>query len=231
MVHVVSDLSVEMPRSEDVSERIDNMTVSPDGKRVVFEARGELFNVPVSEGFVLNMTQSSGAFDRHPAWSPDGNQLAFWSDQSGEYEIYVQAPDGRDKPRKLTNRQKGFGYRLFWSPDNEKLSFIDETNDISIVDVASGDVTVAGNTDWNTGHGGRFGYAIAWSPDSRWITFTQGMENANNAVILYNVEEGTSHQVTSGFYQDNNPVFGKDGKYLFYLTNRNMSAAYSDMGD
>ena len=114
-VHVVSDLSLEMPRSVDVSRRIANMTGSPEGKRVVFEARGELFNVPVSEGYTMNMTRSSGAFDRDPAWSPDGKWIAYWSDRSGEYEIHLQSSDGLGEPRQLTDRRKGFGYALHWS--------------------------------------------------------------------------------------------------------------------
>ena len=230
-VKVVSDLSVEMQRVKDVSKNISNMTAGPEGKRIVFEARGELFNVPLLEGYILNMTQSSGAFDHNPAWSPDGKYIACWSDRSGEYEIYLQASDGNSKPNKLTNRKKGFGYKLNWSPNSKKLAFIDETNDISVLDVESKKVTVAGNTNWNVGHGGRFYYSIAWSPDSKWIAFHQGMENANNAILLYDVENNKSHQATSGFFEDSNPVFSTDGKYLFYLTNRSFSATYSDMGD
>jgi tricorn protease len=230
-VNIVSDLSAEIPRSIDVSKRINNMTAAPEGKRVVFEARGELFNVPASEGYVINMTQSSGAFDQNPAWSPDGKHIAYWSDRSGEYEIYLQDSAGSSKPKKLTNRNKGFGYALFWSPDSKKLAFIDETNDISVINVQSGEGTVAGNTNWNAGHESRFGYSISWSPDSKWITFTQGLDNANNAVFLYDLEKRQSHQVTSGFYEDTDPVFSTDGKYLFYLTNRSLTATYSDMGD
>jgi len=230
-VNVVSDLSTEMPRSVDVSRQINSATASPGGKRVVFEARGELFNVPVSEGFDMNMTQSSGAFDRQPSWSPDGKHIAYWSDRSGEYEIYLQDSKGDSEPRKLTDRGKGFGYTLYWSPDSKKLAFIDETNTIYVLDVESGQTEVAGNTNWNIGHGGRFGYPIAWSPDSRWIAFTQGLENANSAVFLYDLEENQSYQATSGFFDDNYPVFSKDGEYLFYLTDRDFSAAYSDMGD
>src|SRR5690606_16991738 len=66
-VNVISDLSVEMPTSKNVSKNISNMTASPGGKRIVFEARGELFNVPVKEGFSLNITKSSGAFDQSPS--------------------------------------------------------------------------------------------------------------------------------------------------------------------
>lgn len=231
-VHVVSDLSVEMPRVENVAGMIENMTASPGGKRVIFEARGELFNVPVSEGYVLNMTQSSGAFDRDPSWSPDGKTLAFWSDRSGEFELYLQGPEGKEPARQLTHRGKGYGYRLFWSPDSKHLSFIDETNTIFVIDAATGETGVAGNTVWNVGHGGRtHGYAISWSPDSKWITFTEELENAHNAIFLYNIEENQRYQATSGFFNDFGPVFSADGKYLFYLTNRNMSSTYSDMDD
>ncbi len=229
-IEVVSDLSTEMPRTEDVSKNIRGMTGAPGGKRVVFEARGELFNVPATEGYTRNLTQSSGAFDRDPAWSPDGRHIAYWSDQSGEYEIHLQPTNGGE-PRQLTTRGKGYGYTLYWSPDSKKLAFIDEENDISVVDVENGETTVAGNTEWNIGHGARSGYPIAWSPDSRWIAFTKGLENANYAVFLYDAENDELHQATSGFYQDSYPVFSADGKYLFYLTDRNFSAVYSDMND
>ncbi len=228
-VNIISDLSVEMPRKQDVSNSINNMTAAPGAKRIVFEARGELFDVPVSEGYSMNLTKSSGAFDREPSWSPDGKHLAYWSDKSGENEIYLQSTEGGVDTKKLTNRGMGFGYTLHWSPDSKMIAFIDEKNDISIIDVSSGNTTIAGNTVWNTGHGGRYGYPISWSHDSNWITFSEGLENANNAIFIYNINEKKKHQVSSGFYEDFYPVFSTDGKYLFYITNRNFSANYSDM--
>lgn len=230
-VKVVSDLSNEISRSKDVSGNINNMTASPGGKRVVFEARGELFNVPVKEGFSKNLTKLSGAFDREPAWSPDGKQIAYWSDKDGEYQIYLQDLSGDDEPRKLTNREYGYGYSLYWSPDSKKIAFIDETNTIYIVKTEDGNVSEAGNAYWNIGHGGRQGYSIAWSPDSRWLAFSKGLENANYAVMIYDTEEDEIHQVTSGFYSDSNPVFSPDGKYLFYSTNREFDSEYSDLDD
>ncbi|MFW5756907.1 MAG: S41 family peptidase, partial [Tangfeifania sp.] len=230
-INVVSDLSVEMPQSKDVSKNIANVTASPGGKRIVFEARGELFNVPAEEGFTWNMTQSSGAFDQSPAWSPNGKTVAYWSDKSGEYELYLQDSEGKEEARKLTNRKKGFGYTPYWSPNSKKIAFIDETNTIFIIDIESADVTEAGNTRWNIGHGARYGYPITWSHDSKWITFTKGLDNSNGAIFVFNTEKEESHQVTSGFYDDSFPVFSTDGKYLFYLTKRNMDAAYSSLGD
>jgi tricorn protease len=229
-VNVLSDLSLEMQRRVKVDEKIQNMTAAGD-KRVVFEARGELFNVPVKDGFVMNITQSSGAFDRSPSWSPDGNMIAYWSDKSGEFEIYLQLANKAEPARKLTNRNLGFGYTLYWSPDSKKIAFIDEKNDISIIDATTGSIKIADNYRWNYGHGGRFSYPISWSPDSKWIAYAIGQDNSNDAIFLYSVAEGQAHRVTSGFYSDHNPVFSKDGKYLFFLTNRSFRSQYSDMGD
>ena len=230
-VNVVSDLTLEMPRRENVSRNIINMTGSPEAKRIIFEARGELFNVPVKEGFVKNITTSSGAFDHSPAWSPDGDHVAYWSDKSGEYEIYLQSMR-EDKPaRKLTNRNGGYGYSLHWSPDSKRIVFIDEKNDITIVNVVTGRTEIADNYRWNYGHGGRYGFPISWSHDSKMITYSVGMENSNEAIFIYDIMKKTKKQVTSGFYNDSNPTFSTDGKYLFFLTDRNFSPVYSDMGD
>ncbi len=171
-VSVVSDLTLEMPRRVSVDKRINNMTASPGAKRIVFEARGELFNVPVKEGFVQNLTGSSGAFDHSPTWSPNGDFIAYWSDKSGEYEIYLQSMRKDEVPRKITSRDEGYGYTLHWSPDSKKLAFIDEKNDISIVDAASGALEVVDNFEWNYGHGGRYSFPINWSHDSKLLAYT-----------------------------------------------------------
>jgi len=230
-VKVVSDLMTEIPQQKNVSKSIANMTISPDAKRIVFEARGELFNVPAKDGVSLNLTRSSGAFDRHPAWSPDGKTIAWWSDQSGEYEIWIQNTQGESKPRQLSNRKSGFGYSLYWSPDNKKMAFIDEKNDISVIDAGTGVIQKITNTNWNMPHGLRNNYPISWSPDSKWISFSLIMENANHAIFIYDVDNKKLQAATSGFYSDEAPVFSKDGKYLFFRTNRKMEAAYSAMDD
>lgn len=230
-VDVVSDLSVEMTRTKNVERSISNMSASPGGKRIVFEARGELFNVPVKEGYVVNMTQSSGAFDQNPSWSPDGNSVAYWSDQSGEYEIYIQNMKQNGAAKKLSNRNKGFGYALNWSPDSKKIAFVDEKNNINVIDAATGAEKVADNYTWNIGHGSRYGYTISWSPDSKWIAYTKGEDNSNDAIFLYNVDESKAYRVTSGYFSDSNPTFSTNGKYLFYFTDRQFSAAYSGLGD
>ncbi|MEM1327206.1 MAG: PDZ domain-containing protein [Bacteroidota bacterium] len=231
-VNVISDLSNEIAQRKDVSRNIQNMTASPEGKRIVFEARGELFNVPVKEGYTLNLTQSSGAFDRHPAWSPDGKHLAYWSDKSGEFEIYLQKTDDTRTEKQLTKRGSGYGYQIHWSPDSKQIAFVDEKNDITIVNVESGNSYVATNTVWNLGHGQRNGWTMDWSNDSRWLTYSYAPnKNANDAIFVYDTEEKKEHQLTSAFYNDYRPAFSKDGKYLYFLTDRNLSPHYSDLGD
>ncbi|MBS1978791.1 MAG: PD40 domain-containing protein [Bacteroidetes bacterium] len=230
-VDVVSDLSTEIPRAKNVEKNIVNATASPGGTRLVIEARGELFNVPVKEGFVTDITKSSGAFDHDPAWSPDGKSVAYWSDKSGEYEVYLQDMTKSDPARKLTNRGAGFGYRLFWSPDNKWLAYFNEKNDINVLDVTSGAGRVIDNYSWEIGHGGRNGYNMSWSPDSKWLAYVKGEDNGNEAIFLYSVADSKSSRVTGSFYNNHNPVFSKDGKYLFFLTDRDFHAVYSSLGD
>ena len=229
-IQVVTDLSSEMPRKENVSRDIQNTTAGPEGKRIIIESRGELFDVPKKEGVTLNLTRSSGAFDREPAWSPDGKHIAYWSDQSGENQVHLRNYESGEV-RQLTNFDSGYGYTLYWSPDNKYIAYVDHKNNVNIITVESGDSYVADNLYWNLGHGSRHGYEISWSPDSRWISYEKAGDNANSAVYVHNLESRASTQLTKGYYNDSSPVFSKDGNYIFYLTDRNFRPHYSDMQD
>lgn len=230
-VHIISDLSVEIPQLKKVGNAIENMTLAPGGNRIVFEARGELFNVPSKDGFVVNLTQSSGAFDRNPTWSPDGNYIAFWSDNSGENEIYLQPMRNNSNPIKLSDINEGFGYHLYWSPDSKKIAFIDEKNEIKIIDIKTKNLKKVDEASYNIGHRRRFYFTINWSPDSKWIAYSKTKDNQNNALFMYGLKKAKVHEVTSGYYSDYNPVFSKDGSYLFYYTDRTFNAAYSGLDD
>src|SRR5262249_54879621 len=65
--------------------------------------------------------------------------------------------------------------------------------------------------------------------DSRWMTFAHDLENRHTTIALYDTKEGKKHVVTSGYYDDDEPVFDPDGKYLFYRSGRDFTPVYSDL--
>ena len=227
-INVVSDIASVMPRTVNVGRRIQSYDISPDGKRAVFEARGELFNVPAENGYVLNMTNSSGAFDRNPAWSPDGKYIAYWSDQSGENELYIRETTTGATPKKMTSFGKGLGFQLYWSPDSKKIAFIDHLQAIHVMTVATGALTTIDRTTQRT-YSSLNGFSINWSKDGKWLTYSKTLDNLNSAIFLYSFDTKKVTQTTSGYYNDYNPVFDPGGKYLFFLTDRNFNPLYGSL--
>lgn len=226
-VSVISDQSTLMPRKEGVSKYVRYASPSYDGNRAIVEARGELFSVPAENGPVINLTQSSGVAERYPAWSPDGKLLAYWSDRSGEYELTVRDFAAGGTERKLTSYGHGFRYQIFWSPDSKKMAFVDKAMMIYIYDTET-NRTIPVDKQTSLFEGGLEGYGMSWSGDSRYLAFTKDVDNRSTAIGVYDTREQKLHQVTSGFYAEMFPSFDPDGKYLFFLTNRDFNPQYSD---
>jgi tricorn protease len=225
-VSVVTDELSLNPRTEKVNQLIAGGWISPDGKRTVVEARGDLFSVPAEKGYVKNLTRTSGIAERSPSWSPDGKSIAYWSDRSGEYELTVLDYE-KGTETKLSSYGPGFRYRIFWSPDSKKIAFADQALSIRIFDFETKRTIDVDKDAWWT-EGSLENMSFTWSPDSRWLAYTRGMDQRNNALFLYDTKNAARTQVTSGYYNDNDPVFDPEGKYLFYLTNRNFFPVYSD---
>lgn len=205
----------------DASKTISSFDLAPDGSRVTFSARGDVFTLPAKEGIIRNLTRSSGAHDRSVSWSPDGKWIAFVSDRNGEDEVYVQKQDGSEKAKQLTSKGDGYKYYPVWSPNSKYLLLSDRALNLYYVDVNSGEtVQVAKSNAWEF-------WDYNWSPDGKWIAYTKPQPRGYSKIVLYNLTSKKHTEVTEGWYSAFDPVFSKDGKYLYFISDRHFSPSYN----
>lgn len=226
-INVVTDESTLMSRNENVEKLIQNFSVSYNGNRTLFEARGEIFSVPAENGTVINLTQSPGVAERFPSWSPNGKYIAYFSDRSGEYQLTVRDMENPTAEKKLTNFDSGYRYNTYWSPDSKQLVFIDQTMTINLYDMDKDQLKKIDKQKWLY-EGALNRFSVSWSPDSRYVCYAKDLDNRSSAIAIYDTKEGKVHQVTSGYYNDMSPTFDPGGRYLFFLTNRSFKPIYSD---
>ena len=223
-IEVPAELTNIRPEFKELGNRISYMNVSPTGKRAVFETRGEIFTVPKEHGSPRNLTNSSGIAERYPSWSPDGKYIAYFSDKSGEYQLYMRQSDGKGEEKQLTTDLTVYSYNPIWSPDSKKIVFHDKVGKMWLLNVSSKALTEITENDYRF-----WSWEMKWSPDSQWITFDKPISNNQNGVIhLYNTNTKQLHQVTTDFYYNSQPTFSADGKHLFFFSNRKFNPVYSD---
>jgi tricorn protease len=213
-IRVAGDFPWMMPRWEDVTARMTNIALSPTGRRVLTEARGEIFTIPAEKGDIRNITNSTASAERSPAWSPDGKWISYFSDKSGEYKLVIESQDGIGAPRDVAFEKPAFYYTPSWSPDSHKLLYADTNLNVQVMDVASGKTKTIGRDPWmvpqRTLH-------PTWSPDSKWVAFASRLNTLYRAIVIANVETGEQHRVTDGLADAMYPVWDASGKYLWFF--------------
>ena len=197
-----------------VQGHVRNASIAPNGKRAVFEARGEILTVPREHGDVRNLTNTPGVHERSPVWSPDGTQLAWFSDESGEYQLMVGDRLGRGDVKAYDLGDGGFYSNPDYSPDGKHLLFVDKTNRIAYVTLETGAVTEVARIQ---GSLGEVRPGAVWSPDSAWIAYElRNDRTMYDRIVLYEVASGTSTSITDAFGNAGGPAFSRDGKHLFF---------------
>ncbi len=202
------------PEFKNVAENINAFAISPSGVRALVEARGNIFTIPTEHGSIRTLTtDNSSVHELNPAWSPDGQWIAYLSDKTGEYEIYVRPQLGGDEVR-VTSDGSMYRYGPLWSPDSKKLLFWDKMHRLWYVGVEEKkpvQVDQSGFADITDG---------AWAPDSQWIAYSKTEGRGANQLYLYSLAQKNTAKISNGYYNDINPAFDPEGKYLFFLSQR-----------
>jgi tricorn protease len=207
---------------KDASKNISSADIAPDGKRMVVSGRGDIFSVPVKSGITRNLTQSANAHDREGSWSPDGKYIAYLSDRSGEYEIYIQKQDGTEAAIALTKDADTYKFFILWSPDSKKILWGDKKLRLQYVDLATKEVTLVDKSKiWEFNE-------VSWSPDSKWITYAAPQSNDMSVIMLYNLDTRQKTKVTDEWFDCGQPCFSNDSKYLLFTSRRDFNPTYSN---
>ena len=224
------DMAAVRPYWDKVAGKIQSAAISPTGARVAFNARGEILTAPAEKGDIRNLTNSSGVAERWPSWSPDGRSIAYFSDESGDYQLHVAPQNGAGEVKKFNlGPSQAFYWGPRWSPDSKMILWRDSNLAISMIDLATGKIAKVDTDTYDAPQ--RADINPSWSPDSKWIVYTKLLKNHLRAVHVYSLDTSKITQLSDGMSDAQHAAFDKEGKYLYFTasTNQGLAPSWLDM--
>ena len=210
---------------EEASTFINGFEVSPSGKRALFQAMGDIFTVPKENGPTRNISETPAIREVRPVWSPDGKWIAYLSDRTGEYEIYLRKSDGTGEEKEITHNGNCFRYKIVWSPDSKKLLYADSKLRLFYVDIKNKKPVLVDSSSVYRIHD------YSWSPDSKWITCIKDNDNFYGSVWLYSLDKCEDYKVTVDLFDEDEVCFDPSGKYLYFISSRTFSPGGGDFSN
>ena len=227
-IDIPNELLNRRPKFVKAGRLIFNFDISPTGKRAVFGARGEIVTVPAKKGDIRNLTNTPCKMERKPVWSPDGEWIAFFGEEEGEYVLKIVSQKGFSKPRMIKIENPSIFYDLVWSPDSKKLAFNDVKQNLYYVEVNTKKIFLVDKDPYFL----NYPYP-SWSPDSQWIVYSKLAGNRLSALFLYSLNKKKVWQITDGMSSAYSPVFDRGGKYIYFAasTDTALDTAWLDMSE
>ncbi len=210
-IRVPDDGLARRPYRTSAADSIEDFQLSPNGKRALFTARGDVFSVPLENGPTRNLTRSPGAHDKAAYWAPDGKSAVFLSDRDGEEEIYRIDAQGRDEPEQLTDGGLAMRFSPRFSPDGKRIAFSDKDGKLYALNLSDRKITeIADDPAGNISD-------YLWSRDSAYLAFSMAGKNNLRSIYIWSATDSNLHRVTGDHFNEAEPVWGHQGKYLYFL--------------
>jgi tricorn protease len=216
-IDISPDRAELAPRNVNALRFLDNLTPSADGEKLAINARGEVLIFDHSNGGVKNITNTANIAERYPLISPDKKTVAYFSDETGEYQLHLRSLEN-DSVKKIPVEPKPSFYRLLaWSPDSKRVVFSDRRLNLWVAETGGGAAvkvdssTYSAQEEWSAG----------FSPDSRFLTYAKRLKNRAGTIFIYDLGRKKSFQITDGVTHTESPVFDASGKYLYFLSSPN----------
>src|SRR5688572_8167064 len=223
-ITVPDDGLARRPSRVSATGQIESVGLSPKGERAVFSARGDIFSAPIEKGLTRNLTHSSGAHDKWPSWSPDGSQIAFISDMSGEEEVYVIAQDGLKPAEQITRGGSAMRYQPEWSADGKRIAFGDKDGKVHVVTLADRKIVEIADSP----RGQIRDYT--WSPRGNYLAFSMAISgNGFASVYIWDGASNKVTRVTDDMFNAYGPAWDPQGNYLYFLSDREFAPQISQI--
>lgn len=224
-INVTGDFPWAEIKWENVTGSVNTASLSPTGKRAIMAARGEIFTVPLENGDTRNITQSSYAADRAPIWSPQGDKIAWFSDNNGEfYRLLIANQDGMSSIESISIGESKMAWEPNWSPDGQLIAFVDDDVRIRVLDISSEEIMTidVGGTNLERGSNG-----ITWSPDSNWLAYSRTGSNGFRQIVAWSRESNEVNPLTDPFADSFSPSWDRNGEHIYFLASTNIALASS----
>jgi tricorn protease len=223
-INVPDDGLARRPSRVSAANNIESYELSPKGERALFSARGDIFTTPIEKGPTRNLTHSSGAHDKWPTWSPDGSQIAFISDISGEEELYLIPQDGSKPPEQVTKGGSSMRYQPAWSADGKRIAFGDKDGKIWVVTLS--DRKMIEIVDSPNGQIRDY----TWSPRGNYLAFSMSAGgNGFASIYIWSAVDNKVRRVTDEMFNAFNPAWDPQGNYLYFISNREFAPQISNI--
>ena len=219
-IHIPADTTELAERTVPIGSFVEFGNAAPNGLRAALEARGDVFLIDRTDP-ARNLTGTPGVAERVPVISPDGRQVAYFSDADGEYALHVRSLDGSGSVRRIPVRSPTFFRGITWSPDGRRVAFSDQRLVLWLADLPAGVATPIDSARWIA----QDLWQTSWSPDSRLLAYAKANPKGVRAVWVRDVERGQAWQISRGGSDDVWPVFDPSGRWLYFAASTNSGNA------